>query len=398
MTKRIGIAALALIVSACQQVDGDLAADDSVQSDLTGAALPFDEVGRSETLQGAYNDNWFFAHDMNFNTLGRGKIMVLDVAAENRNYRGAIDADQFATFQQSPKRRELYVAETFYSRGSRGQRTDALTIYDQDTLKFVDEIILPGNKRAQSVTQKASFQLTKDEKFALIYNFTPATSVTVVDLDSRKVATQIDIPGCTLVFPRGSGGFASLCGDGKMVGFDLNTAGEVAQKYETAAFNNIDDNPMFMKFANIGDVTYFPTFRGHLQPVKMGDGAPVPGDEWDFAGDSGWEPSGWQVITADHNERIYVLMRADAKEGDHKSGGSEVWVLNPSQKKIERKITLKTDALSIEATRAQKPLLVVTNLNMELDIYGLEDDRLIRTVGNFLSASPFVLHAAETSR
>lgn len=398
MTKRIGIAALALIVSACQQVDSDLVADDSVQSDLTGAALPFEEVGRSETLQGTSNDNWLFAHDMNFNSLGRGKVMVLDVAAENRNYLGAIDADQFATFQQSPKRKELYVAETFYTRGSRGERTDVLTIYDQGTLKFVGEIILPGNKRAQSVTQKASFQLTRDEKFALIYNFTPATSVTVVDLDTRKVATEVDIPGCTLVFPRGESGFASLCGDGKMVGFDLTEAGQVAQRYETTAFNNIDDNPMFMKFANVGDVTYFPTFRGYLQPVKMGDGAPVPGEEWDFSGDSGWEPSGWQVITADNNGRIYVLMRADAKEGDHKSGGSEVWVLNPGEKKIERKIKLKTGALSIEATRAQKPLLVVTNLNMELDTYDLENDSLIRTIGNFLSASPFVLHAAEATR
>jgi methylamine dehydrogenase heavy chain len=152
---------------------------------------------------------------------------------------------------------------------------------------------------------------------------------------------------------------------------------------------------MFMKFATVGDTIYFPTFRGFLQPVKMADGAPVPGKSWHFAKDSKSEPSGWQVITADHNGLLYVLMLKGAKEGDHKSGGEQVWVLDPEKQEIVRKIALKTGAISIEVTRAKKPQLAVTNFNMEIDVYDLESDELVRTIGNFLSANPFVLHAAE---
>ena len=152
--------------------------------------LAFEEIGRIEDLEGKYQDDWFFAHDVNFSTLAIGKVMLIDAGGGAIDYRGAIDAGQFASFVQAPGRRELYVAETFYSRGTRGVRTDTVTIDDRNTLKPITEVLLPCNNRAMHVPQKAALQLTDSGKFLLVYTFTPATGVAVVDLDSRKIDTR----------------------------------------------------------------------------------------------------------------------------------------------------------------------------------------------------------------
>lgn len=386
----------AISLAACSQSEE---ADGGAALVAAGMApLANEPIGRIETLEGQYDSDWFFAHDLNFNTLGRGRIMVIDAGASTLNYRGAIDADQFASFRQSAARNELYVAETFYSRGMRGTRTDVVTIYDRETLSVLGEIVLPNSNRAMSVTQKSALDITANGKFLLVYSFTPATGVIVIDLEARRIVNEIDTAGCILVYPNGNQGFASLCGDGKMAAFELDVTGQVVQRTESAAFNNIDDNPIFMKSARIGDITYFPTFEGYLQGVRLGGGAPEPLDIWHFAEGSDRKPSGWQVITADRSGLVYVLMRADAQPGDHKFGGSEVWVLNPASRTIVRKIELAEESLSIEASSGANPLLLVTSLNMGLDVYDLEGDNRVRTIGGFMSSNPFVLHAVETGK
>lgn len=389
--------ASALLLSACGGFGTDQA-DDADAPFANMPALEVEEIGITETLAGQYTDNWVFAQDMNFNTLGRGKVMVIDAGGTVKNFRGQVDADQFASFVQSSKRNTLYVAETFYSRGSRGTRTDVVTIYDRDTLKTVGEIILPNSNRGMSVVQKNSFRLTNDQKFALLFTFTPSSGVAVIDLDSRKIVNEIDIPGCSLIYPRGDRGFASLCGDGTMVAYDLDGAGKVIANFETKAFNDIDNDPMFMKAAVIGNISYFPTFDGNLQAVTFGAGAPKIGTKWRFAGDSGWGPSGWQVITADVNGLVYVLMREAVKEGDHKIGGSQIWVLDPVKKEMIRKIDLKNGGFSIEATKSKSPLLMVTNEAMSIDVYDLSSDKHVREIGGFLSSQPYVLDAAELAQ
>ena len=92
------------------------------------------------------------------------------------NYRG---------LRESARRSELYVAETYYTRGTLGERTDVLTIYEKENLLPIAEVVLPGKKRALMLPHKGQVQLTNNEQFALIFNFTPAASVTVVDIDKK---------------------------------------------------------------------------------------------------------------------------------------------------------------------------------------------------------------------
>jgi methylamine dehydrogenase heavy chain len=64
----------------------------------------------------------------------------------------------------SPDRKEIYVAESYYSRGVRGDRTDVVTVYDGHTLQPLHEIAIPpkragtspGTPRTHSPTTGAS--------------------------------------------------------------------------------------------------------------------------------------------------------------------------------------------------------------------------------------------------
>ena len=59
---------------------------DSHPSDFPDA-LPAQAIPSVESLPADYPDTWIFAHDLNFNSLLDGKILIVDVAAETRNSR-----------------------------------------------------------------------------------------------------------------------------------------------------------------------------------------------------------------------------------------------------------------------------------------------------------------------
>lgn len=362
--------------------------------------LPVEPIPNVEKLPGQYPDSWLFVHDTNFYSLVDGKVILVDVAAQTNHYKGAIGAAQFATFIQGKKRNELYVGETFYSRGVRGERIDVLTIYDASTLEPVEEIVLPGNKRGLSVTQKSSLQLSRNERFLFVYNFTPAASVSVIDIAQRSIVSDIDIPGCSLIYPTGEQSFATMCGNGTMVAFTLDNKGQIKASHTTPSFNDIDNNALFMKTTKIGSTLYFPSFKGLIQPVDMASDKPVAGQAWtvSIAGktDHGFRPAGWQVISSDVQKgHIYLLMQPEGKEGSHKDGGSEVWVVDVATKQTIKRITLKNWSVSIEITGGETPYLVASNINSDLDVYDASSGEFMRVIGGRLAENPFVLHAAK---
>lgn len=54
-----------------------------------------------------------------------------------------------------PEEKTIYSADIWYSRGSRGSRTDVLTAWDSSTLSPAWEVLIP-NKRAELLTQRYS--------------------------------------------------------------------------------------------------------------------------------------------------------------------------------------------------------------------------------------------------
>lgn len=354
----------------------------------------------SETLPNtvdmpAANASRIYAHDAAFYSLTSGKIYILDVGTESRNVVGILPAAQFPSFQVSPKRQELYVAESFYSRGTRGTQTDVLSIYDELDLSRLGEIILPDNKRLQSVSQKGALAITEDEKFLLVFNFTPASSVYVIDLETRKIVNEIEANGCMLAYPTEESNFLSQCNDGSMMRFSLSAQGRVERQERLENVFNIDDDPLFMNSVRVDGVVYFVSFSGTIQGIETKRGKaqarqPVALEARNAEG-TGLSPSGWQVITADQKGNIYILMRENAGQGDHKYGGSYVAVYSTSKRKIERLIHLQNEGFSIEATSGKAPYLVVTRSDMQIDVYSATG-QLIRTIGDMGPAMPISLH------
>lgn len=367
-------------------------------SALAVAELPPEKVPSVAklSLQKDYTDSLIYAQDANFDALIAGRVVLLDVGADVYHYKGALDASQFASFITSPEIAELYVAETFYSRGTRGERTDVITVYDKETLAVIDEIPLPGGKRGLVVTQRYSLQLIDNNNYLLVFNFTPAASVSFIDVAQRKVLSETTIPGCSLMYPLGERGFAALCGDGAMLSMQFDSNGKVTGKHMTAAFVDIDADPLFDKPVYIGQTAYFPSFKGRVQPVDMSGSKPALGKAWSLVSkeerSQNWRPGGWQIATAGDTGLLYVLMHQDGADGTHKNGGSEVWVFDPKQQARVKRIALESWGVSIAVTAGKKPYLVVTNADMQLDVYSAASGAWVRMIGG-AAAMPLVLYS-----
>jgi methylamine dehydrogenase heavy chain len=328
--------------------------------------LPAETIPKVETLPAKYPTTWSF-----LNYAG-DRLELRNVGSDSREVKGQIPAHDSATFLVPDKRPELYVADTVWSRGSRGVRTDFITVYDTHTLNPVGEIVLPGAKRALITAMEGLIAFTDDQRMALVFNFTPASSVTVVDLLKRQVLGEVEIPGCSLVYPSGTRGFSTLCSSGTLLSVRLDANGAVAGRSESKAFNPLDTDPLFTASTVVGGVRYFPSLHGRVQPIDMrGDDVKILPD-WplvpaaDAAGE--WRPSGWQVVAGDEQKFLYVLMQPQAHEGTHKDPATEVWVYNAAAKTRVKRLRLARPGSSISLTHGAEQLLLV-QAGERLDVY-----------------------------
>lgn len=362
---------------------------------IARAELPSEPLMKIDTLPAEYPNTWILAHDVNFPALVAGKVVILDVAAENNEYKGTMSASQFASFAASKSRNEIYVAETFYSKGSRGVRTDLLTVYDAATLGIVAEINLPGAKRGQFVSNKFMMPLISSDRYLLLLNFSPAATVSVIDLDSRAIISEIDISGCNMIYPTGNRGFSSLCGDGSMVSFKLAKDGSVEESIRTASFFDVDEDPLFDKPVYIGTTAYFPSFHSKMQPVDFSSSEPKILESWSLVSEEeqaqNWRPSGWQIASSHKSGELYVLMQKNGYNGSHKFGGDEVWVFDAEKRQRLRRIVLEAPGFSIEVTQGDKPYLVVNNQDASISVYTSEGD-WVRDIGG-AGVMPIALRA-----
>ena len=360
------------------------------------AELQPEPTGISETLPESWPASWIIAADAAFFHMSDGKFIVLDAAADNpyARFKGFFNGGFIANFAQARTRPEIYIAETFRSRGLRGERTDVLTIIDKRSLAPVGEVIIPP-KRSSNMPTAYNVQLVDDEKIALVYNFTPAQSISVVDVVARKFLAEIPTPGCALAFPMAGRAFASICSDASIMAVRLGADGQQLSSSRTRPFFDVENDPLMEKPALHDGVAYFPSFLGHVYPVDLNGTTPVVGEPWSLVGDEerGWRPGGLQLAASDASGRLYFLMHPDGAEGSHKDPGVEVWVFDSKSGRRLNRIALELPALSINVTRDEK-LLVATNVNLEIDVYDLASGEHQRTIGNFGQETPLTLWVA----
>jgi methylamine dehydrogenase heavy chain len=339
--------------------------------------LPAETIPKVATLPPKYPTTWAF-----LNYAG-DRIELRNVGSDSREVKGELQAHDSATLLVAEQRPELYVIDTVWSRGVRGARTDFITVYDKQTLNAVGEIVLPGGKRALITAMEGLTTFTDEQRLELVFNFTPASSVTVVDLVNRRVLGDIEIPGCSLVYPTGGRGFSTLCASGTLLSIKLDAAGAVVGRAESKAFNPLDSDPLFTASTTVGGIRYFPSLHGRIQPVDMRtDDVKILAD-WPLVtaaeAAAAWRPGGWQIVASDESKLLYVLMQPDAHEGSHKDAATEVWIYNVVSKTRVKRLRLVRPGASIAITHGADPLLLV-QAGERLDAYDVRDGSLVRSM------------------
>ena len=245
-----------------------------------------------------------------------GSIMMTPIVlidGDTLQVLGNLSGGLAAMFAASPDHKYFYLADTFYSRGTQGDRTDVLTIYDATHLSRIGEIPL-SSKRQLALADPTSMNVTPDGRFVLMLNLTPATSVTAVDLENKKVAGEIQTPGCSEMLMLGDREFASVCADGSMLTTDFDdNAKATTQKRTAKPFFDVEKDPVFQLPAMIDKKAYFVSYHGMVYPMNLGSSPAEPGDTWSLLSDQekkdGWRPGGWQPVAGYTPEHlIFVLM------------------------------------------------------------------------------------------
>jgi methylamine dehydrogenase heavy chain len=360
-----------------------------------GAVLPSDIGTKPEvfTLPETPGPHWVWVNDFKFGAMSDGQARLVD--AGTGKYLGTLSTGYgFVRVVPSRDHKLIYSPETYFSRGTRGERTDIVQIYDARTLAPVAEIPTPP-KRSSNLPMMADVYLTDDDRFLVMYQFNPGQSVGVVDTASRKYVTDIETPGCALVYPTGPRTFFSVCGDGSALSIELNDQGAVAHQARTAPLFDFAKDPVTEKAVRLGDTWYFASFDGQVIPVKATGTQIVAQPAWWLTTKeeraAGWRSGGLQhlAIHAGTN-RLYVLMHQGGRD-THKDPGKEVWVYDLATKKRVQKIALRTLSTSIVLSSDASPLLYSLFADgPDLDVYDGRTGRHVRTIGQ-MGMSPTLL-------
>jgi methylamine dehydrogenase heavy chain len=305
------------------------------------ADLPVEETGRVEVLSQPAAAHWVWASDA---ILRRSALVDLESGRMLGMLNGGFGIT-LALF--SPARGEIYVPETHYSRGSRGERADVLTIYDATTLAPLGEVGLPP-RRAINALPSANAALSDDGRFAAIFNQVPGTSLSLVDLEARTFVAEVPTPGCSLVYGAGPRRFALVCGDGSLLTLRVGEAEPT--KRRSRPFFDPETDPVTEKAVRIGDEWLFVSFEGRVHPVDVSGEEPRFGEPWSLLDDADRADS-WRIGGSQHlavhvaSRRLYSLVHQGGPD-THKEAGSELWVYDLATRARVDRIELRNPGLS----------------------------------------------------
>ncbi len=330
------------------------------------AAEEFDAFGLVTVLPAKPGDHWvWFA--------GGGRASLMD--AGSSKYLGNFAVGGQALPEFSPDGRFIYTPETFWSRGTRGTRADIVTVFDARTLLPVDEITIPA-KRVQMLSPIGGVELSDDGRFLAVYNLTPATSLSIIDMTARSLTGEYDIPGCSLVYSAGDRRFVSLCTDGAVLTLGIDDEGLEVSKERKEAFLDPELDPVTERAVRYHDEWLFVSYAGIIHPLDVGDDETAFNERWslftpeDRAGN--WHIAGTQHLAIDRGTgELYVLVhQIESQDEPISQDGTEVWVYDIAEHRRTRRIPLQDPATeadanaggykAIEITSGEQPLLLAS--------------------------------------
>ena len=372
-TRRVRFAALAVLFTlACS---GHAAA----------AAVTPDPAGAVAALPATASPHWVWVNDIVFPHMSDGQALLVD--GDSGRFLGMLSTGfGFERVVLSRDGSVIFSPEIYFSRGTRGTRTDVVTLYDAVHLSPRGEILIPP-KRSANMPMMADAQLTDDGAFLLVYNFTPAQSVTVVDTRRRRFVGEIETPGCALVYPTGPRSFFSICADGALLDVHLDDSGKAVRRVHTRDMFDISTDPVTEKGVRLGNRWLFVSYGGTVYSVEITPAGLGAGPRWSLLSDDerrqNWRPGGLQQLAAHASpDRLYTIMHRGGPE-THKDPGKEVWVYDIERHRQLRRIALRSLAGSIQVTRDDRPLLFTAFIgSTTLEVYDAQSGQYLRSVEN----------------
>jgi methylamine dehydrogenase heavy chain len=306
---------------------------------LAGTAVAeFETVGKVAALPEQPGRHWFWLSDILLH-----RTALFD--ADSGEQLGAISSGSAGVGFVisplfSPDHREIYLAETYYSRGTRGDRTDVVTIYDSRTLAPLEEIAIPP-KRGEYYPGNAANALSDDGRFLAVFNIDPGMSLSIVDVKARRFITEIPTPGCGLVYAAGARRFLALCANGSTLLVTLDDEGQKQSVERGETFFDPQKDPVTEKAVRRGSEWLFVSYEGVVHPVDVSKDKPTFGPTWSLVDDAD-RHARWRIGGAQHlavhqrSGRLYALMHQGGPD-THKDPGSEVWVFDlASHQRVQR--------------------------------------------------------------
>jgi len=352
---------------------------------VAGPAVTADPLGVVATLPAVASPHWVWVNDIVFSHMSDGQALLVD--GDSGRFLGMLSTGfGFERVVLAKDGKLIFSPETYFSRGTRGTRTDVVTLYDPSRLSPVGEIAIPP-KRSANMPMMADSELTDDGAFLLIYNFTPAQSITVVDTRSRRFAGEIETPGCALAYPTGARSFFSICADGALLDVHLDDAGHVSSRVHTRDMFDVSSDPVTEKGVRLGSRWLFVSYGGTVYSIDITSRGLESGPRWSLLSDAerrqNWRPGGLQQLAVHAtSDRLYAIMHQGGPE-THKDPGKEVWVYDLGRHQRVQRIALRSPAGSIQVTRDDRPLLFAAFIgSTTLEVYDAKTGSYLRSVEN----------------
>jgi methylamine dehydrogenase heavy chain len=321
------------------------------------------------------SENWFISMPW-----GEGAYIYDGITGEMQ---GLLSLSRHTpAIQPNPARKEIYAAESYYSRGVRGERTDLLTIYDYENLSPIAEVEIP--KKITILPFRTYIQLMSGGRHVGIFNMTPAASVTIVDVIDRSFVGEISTPGCALIMAVGNNDFLMICGDGTMQLIQLDDDGIESNRVRSNEFFSIGDDPVFDHPVPFNGGWLLVSHLGQVFHVTVdGDDIDIS-DAWSMISEEDaeekWRPGGSQLKSVHEGTGLMYVLMHQGGEYTHQNPGTEVWVYNLAAQRRIARLELADETSNIMVTQESEPKLIVADKESGLHIYDALKLKLDRTI------------------
>ncbi len=380
---------------------------DLTSSSALAADLPEEPMGEIVAFSRDKHDRLVWVTGMNapYQAQSRGYLMDPDTG----EFISMLDLGYWTTGISLPEDKERILAvETHFSRTTRGERTDVLVTYDAETFQPLSEITLPP-KRAAVVKMQGTYALSDDQSLFVQVNFTPAVSLTLVNLESGELISEIPTPGCPNIYGGGERSFHLLCGDGSFLTYTFDETGAIVTKSRSEALFDPFEDPISISGVRRGDHWYFVSLAGDLYDFEMGADGVTLTASWPLIDEDEredeWSISGFQHLAVhDATGRLYLLTHQGPPE-TFEDPGTEIWVFDLATRERIATYSLQERTISIAVSQDEEPRLyglgahipmpflaqvwvymtegeapLIDTVQFGLDVYDAEDGSYMRTV------------------